>query len=103
MINVLDLVSFANVEHILDLNTFLLHPFYNAFHLYDFFFDIRCLDKAALIPEPTNKTFNMIQSPWTHSSITKIEEVKMFLRLLPILASTTMFWTTYAQIYNSFI
>ena len=63
----------------------------------DCFLDIRCLDKAALIHEPTNKTFNMIQSPWTHSSTTKIEEVKMFLRLLPILASTTMFWTTYAQ------
>lgn len=36
-------------------------------------------------------------NPWKLCSVTKVEEVKMMIRLLPIWATTIIFWTTYAQ------
>lgn len=39
----------------------------------------------------------MPPNPWTLSSVTRVEEVKMVARLLPIWATTIIFWTTYAQ------
>ncbi|KAK4784228.1 hypothetical protein SAY86_018596 [Trapa natans] len=36
-------------------------------------------------------------NPWRLSSVTRVEEVKMVARLLPIWATTIIFWTTYAQ------
>ncbi|PSR84500.1 Protein NRT1/ PTR FAMILY 6.2 like, partial [Actinidia chinensis var. chinensis] len=56
------------------------------------------LDKAAIIAEgdfagntstPTN--------PWKLCSVTRVEEVKMMVNLLPVWATTIVFWTTYAQ------
>ena len=56
------------------------------------------LDKAAIIAEgdfasntstPTN--------PWKLCSVTRVEEVKMMANLLPVWATTIVFWTTYAQ------
>ena len=38
-----------------------------------------------------------IPNPWRLCSVTRIEEVKMMARLLPVWATTIMFWTTYAQ------
>lgn len=35
---------------------------------------------------------------WRLCSVTRIEEVKMMIRLLPVWATTIMFWTVYAQI-----
>ena len=37
------------------------------------------------------------ESSWTLRSATQVEEVKMVIRLLPIRATTIIFWTSYAQ------
>ncbi|PIN21607.1 H+/oligopeptide symporter [Handroanthus impetiginosus] len=56
------------------------------------------LDKAAIITkEDYVENSSMSPNPWTLSTITKVEEVKMMIRLLPIWATTIIFWTTYAQ------
>ncbi|KAK1326842.1 Nitrate transporter 1.1 [Acorus calamus] len=50
----------------------------------------RFLDRAAIkVPDPTTQ--------WTLSTQTDVEEVKMVLRMLPIWATTIIFWTIYAQ------
>ncbi|KAI0520603.1 hypothetical protein KFK09_008079 [Dendrobium nobile] len=54
------------------------------------------LDRAAIIesrsPAPAKKP-----SRWQLSTVTDVEEVKMVIRMLPIWATTIMFWTVYAQ------
>lgn len=55
----------------------------------------RFLDKAAikrrnLAPAAVNK--------WNLSTVTDVEEVKTVIRMLPIWATTIMFWTVYAQV-----
>lgn len=60
----------------------------------------RCLDKAALVLEGDFEVFDgsaPTPNPWRLCSVTQIEEVKMMARLLPVWATTIMFWTTYAQ------
>lgn len=59
-----------------------------------------CLDKAAIVAEGDFEGSDSEQTgrnPWKLCSVTKIEEVKMVLRLLPVWATTILFWTTYAQ------
>ncbi|CAK9147125.1 unnamed protein product [Ilex paraguariensis] len=58
----------------------------------------RCLDKAAIVAEGDfeNKDCST-PNPWRLCSVTRVEEVKMMARLLPIWATTILFWTTYAQ------
>ncbi|RRT82073.1 hypothetical protein B296_00015419 [Ensete ventricosum] len=36
-------------------------------------------------------------NPWRLCSVTRVEEVKMMIQLLPVWATTIMFWTIYAQ------
>ncbi|KAF9615721.1 hypothetical protein IFM89_026136 [Coptis chinensis] len=56
------------------------------------------LDKAAITAEEDfERNGSSSPNPWRLCSITKIEEVKMVIRLLPIWATTIIFWTTYAQ------
>lgn len=58
------------------------------------------LDKAAIMTEgDCNKADgeNASPNPWKVCSVTRIEEVKMLIRLLPVWATTILFWTTYAQ------
>lgn len=58
------------------------------------------LDKAAVVTEgDLEQTLDgiAIPNPWNLSSVTRVEEVKMMVRLLPIWATTIIFWTTYAQ------
>ncbi|KAG8375994.1 hypothetical protein BUALT_Bualt09G0016900 [Buddleja alternifolia] len=59
------------------------------------------LDKAAIVGEGDfeNRSLNCSSgpNPWKLCSVTRVEEVKMMGRLLPIWATTIMFWTTYAQ------
>ncbi|KAL8136878.1 hypothetical protein V2J09_002879 [Rumex salicifolius] len=61
---------------------------------------VRCLDKAAIAREEdlerSNEGMAMV-NPWKLTSVTQVEEVKMMIGLLPIWATTIMFWTTYAQ------
>ncbi|KAF8389106.1 hypothetical protein HHK36_025791 [Tetracentron sinense] len=57
------------------------------------------LDKAAIIAEGDyEKNGSSYPSPWKLCSVTRVEELKMMVRLLPIWATTIMFWTTYAQL-----
>ncbi|XP_021741713.1 protein NRT1/ PTR FAMILY 6.2-like [Chenopodium quinoa] len=61
-----------------------------------------CLDKAAIVAEGDFENIPggsapMPPNPWKLCSVTKVEEVKMMARLLPVWATTIIFWTTYAQ------
>ncbi|KAI9117251.1 hypothetical protein K1719_011417 [Acacia pycnantha] len=60
----------------------------------------RFLEKAAIVEEGDfEKTISgSAPSPWKLSSLTRVEEVKMMVRLLPVWATTIMYWTTYAQL-----
>ncbi|XP_047337657.1 protein NRT1/ PTR FAMILY 6.2 [Impatiens glandulifera] len=57
------------------------------------------MDKAAIVEEGDfeEKNFNGVPNPWKLCTVTRVEEVKMMARLLPVWATTIMFWTTYAQ------
>lgn len=60
----------------------------------------RFLDKAAIMAEGDVEVINgeaFTPNPWKLCSVTRIEEVKMMIRLLPVWATTIMFWTIYAQ------
>ncbi|OAY56720.2 protein NRT1/ PTR FAMILY 6.3 [Manihot esculenta] len=52
----------------------------------------RFLDRAAIKDPETN-----VIDKWNLSTLTDVEEVKMVIRMLPIWATTIMFWTVYAQ------
>ncbi|KAK1282601.1 Nitrate transporter 1.4 [Acorus calamus] len=43
------------------------------------------------------KGMDGMMNPWRLCRVTRVEEVKMMVRLLPVWATTIMFWTTYAQ------
>lgn len=56
------------------------------------------LDKAAIVAEGDfEKNASSAPNPWKLCSVTRVEEVKMMASLLPIWATTIIFWTTYAQ------
>ncbi|XP_076920938.1 protein NRT1/ PTR FAMILY 6.2-like isoform X2 [Bidens hawaiensis] len=58
----------------------------------------RCLDKAAIVAEgDLEKNTSNPRNPWNLCTLTRVEEVKMMIRLLPVWATTILFWTTYAQ------
>ncbi|GAB2289213.1 hypothetical protein Dimus_023517 [Dionaea muscipula] len=58
----------------------------------------RFLDKAAIAAEGDfGGAGGSKPNPWKISTVTRVEEVKMMIRLLPIWATTIMFWTVYAQ------
>lgn len=58
----------------------------------------RYLDKAAVVVDRDfEKHSGTAPNPWKLCSVTKVEEVKMMVKLLPIWATTIIFWTTYAQ------
>ncbi|XP_030553064.1 protein NRT1/ PTR FAMILY 6.2 [Rhodamnia argentea] len=59
----------------------------------------RCLDKAAVVAEGdfVKGGHNSAPNPWKLCSVTRVEEVKMMISLLPVWAMTIIFWTTYAQ------
>ena len=53
-----------------------------------------CLDKAAIITSVDSGTPN----PWRLCTVTRVETVKMLVKLLPIWATTIIFWTIHAQL-----
>ncbi|KAK4377045.1 hypothetical protein RND71_003341 [Anisodus tanguticus] len=58
----------------------------------------RFLDKAAIVAEGDFEDHaNSAPNPWKLCTVTRVEEVKMMARLIPIWATTILFWTTYAQ------
>ncbi|KAA3469070.1 protein NRT1/PTR FAMILY 6.3-like [Gossypium australe] len=52
----------------------------------------RFLDRAAIMNQPGPEA-----NKWSLATLTDVEEVKMVLRMLPIWATTVIFWTVYAQ------
>ncbi|KAH6761084.1 Major facilitator superfamily protein [Perilla frutescens var. frutescens] len=57
-----------------------------------------CLDKASIRDDDDNITVESgSPNPWRLCSVTKVEEVKMMTRLLPIWATTIMFYVIHAQ------
>nr|XP_024372616.1 protein NRT1/ PTR FAMILY 8.3-like [Physcomitrium patens] len=61
---------------------------------------MRFLDKAAVLPNPSEGSSSDIQkhSPWKLATVTEVEEVKLVLRLLPIWVAALIFQTPSAQI-----
>ncbi|KAG2718743.1 hypothetical protein I3760_03G234300 [Carya illinoinensis] len=59
----------------------------------------RFLDKASIVAEGDFEKSAAGAAPnlWKLCSVTRVEEVKMMIRLLPIWATTIIFWTSYAQ------
>lgn len=59
----------------------------------------RFLDKAALIDSKDEISGGKtpVMSKWYLSTLTDVEEVKQVIKMLPIWATTIMFWTIYAQ------
>ncbi|KAG4190512.1 hypothetical protein ERO13_A07G035700v2 [Gossypium hirsutum] len=56
------------------------------------------LDRAAIVAEGDfERNVVSAPNPWKLCSVTKVEEVKMMVGLLPVWATTIIFWTTYAQ------
>lgn len=54
-----------------------------------------CLDKAAIVDPDMDQSSE--QNPWRLSTVTRVEEVKLVIRLLPIWSTCIMFWTVYSQ------
>ncbi|KAG4390824.1 hypothetical protein AAZX31_05G055100 [Glycine max] len=57
----------------------------------------RFLDKAAIKDPKMDGEEITMQRNWYLSTLTDVEEVKMVQRILPVWATTIMFWTVYAQ------
>ncbi|XP_076919186.1 protein NRT1/ PTR FAMILY 6.2-like [Bidens hawaiensis] len=59
----------------------------------------RFLDKAAIVAEGdfVKTSSGSTPNPWKLCTVTRVEEVKMMARLLPVWATTILFWTAYAQ------
>lgn len=53
----------------------------------------RPLDKAAIMVDSKLETTDL----WRLNTVTRIEETKMVMRLMPILVTTSLFYTVYAQ------
>ena len=63
-----------------------------------FIYDSRWLDKAAITSLSTSPL-----SSWKVCTVTQVEELKLFLRLLPIMATTLFLWTGYTQLVTFFV
>ncbi|KAF5478469.1 hypothetical protein F2P56_005027 [Juglans regia] len=57
----------------------------------------RFLDKAAIKDREMSNGDVYEVNKWKLSTLTDVEEVKLVIRMLPIWATTIMFWTVYAQ------
>lgn len=56
------------------------------------------MDKAAIVTKEDAETIASYgPNPWKLCSVTRVEEVKMMTGLVPIWATTIIFWTAYAQ------
>lgn len=57
----------------------------------------RFLDKAAIKDPHMPAVVTKVTNKWYISTLTDVEEVKLVIRMLPIWATTIIFWTIYAQ------
>ncbi|KAL6331270.1 hypothetical protein AAG906_009698 [Vitis piasezkii] len=59
----------------------------------------RWLDKATIRSDgDLGKNGSETPNPWRLSTVTRVEELKMMIRLLPIWATTIIFWCVHAQV-----
>ncbi|KAL6648994.1 hypothetical protein ACP70R_013218 [Stipagrostis hirtigluma subsp. patula] len=67
--------------------------------------DYRCLDKAAVIKDPSALSAGDHHSPepWSLCAVTQVEEVKCILRLVPIWLCSILYSTAYSQMSSVFI
>ncbi|KAL5228346.1 hypothetical protein ABZP36_016611 [Zizania latifolia] len=60
-----------------------------------------CLDRAAVMAGDDDNEMGpdgrAAPNPWKLCSVSRVEEVKMLARLMPVWATTILFWTIYAQ------
>ncbi|XP_024315877.1 protein NRT1/ PTR FAMILY 6.2 isoform X2 [Brachypodium distachyon] len=60
-----------------------------------------CLDAAAVMAGEEDNEIGTVgrqaPNPWKLCSVSRVEEVKMVARLMPVWATTILFWTIYAQ------
>jgi dipeptide/tripeptide permease len=60
-----------------------------------------CLDRAAVMAGDEDNEVGRdglpVPNPWKLCSVSRVEEVKMVARLMPVWATTILFWTIYAQ------
>ncbi|KAI8570807.1 hypothetical protein RHMOL_Rhmol01G0065600 [Rhododendron molle] len=64
---------------------------------------LRFLDKVAIVAEVDFERNASSPNPWRLCSVKRVEEVKMVARLLPVWATTIIFWTTYAHADDHFL
>jgi dipeptide/tripeptide permease len=64
----------------------------------------QCLDTAAVPASDDDDDYEVTEpdgrrapNPWRLCSVSRVEEVKMVVRLMPVWATTILFWTIYAQ------
>lgn len=60
---------------------------------------LRFLDKAAVSSDMERDKGN----PWRLCTVTQVEECKLFLKILPIMATTLFLWTGYTQLVTFFV
>ncbi|KAH9316541.1 hypothetical protein KI387_025168, partial [Taxus chinensis] len=64
--------------------------------------EFKCLDRAATIIDDDVKK-GVFPNPWRLCTVTQVEELKILLRMFPILATTIVFSAVYAQISTMFV
>ncbi|KAL7163198.1 hypothetical protein ACSBR2_039319 [Camellia fascicularis] len=64
--------------------------------------DLKCLDKAAVIPDAENQDGDF-SNPWRLCTVTQVEELKILIRMFPIWATGIIICAVYAQICTMFV
>ncbi|KAG5554108.1 hypothetical protein RHGRI_011848 [Rhododendron griersonianum] len=64
--------------------------------------ELKCLDKAAIISDAENETGDF-SNPWRLCTVTQVEELKILIRMFPILATGIVFSAVYAQMSTLFV
>jgi peptide/histidine transporter 3/4 len=66
------------------------------------YFCCRCLDKAAVVSDAESKSEDL-SNPWRLCTVTQVEELKILIRMFPILATGIVFSAVYAQMSTMFV
>ncbi|KAH9611374.1 hypothetical protein KSS87_021305 [Heliosperma pusillum] len=64
--------------------------------------ELTCLDKAAVVSEADMKIGDF-SNPWRLCTVTQVEELKILIRMLPVLATGIIFSSVYAQMSTMFV
>lgn len=64
--------------------------------------ELRCLDKAAVVSDAETECGDL-SNPWRLCTVTQVEELKILIRMLPILAAGIVFSAVFAQMSTLFV